>query len=70
MTDTDVPDRALTPDAVATLLGVSPSTVRRLVRRGLLPPPIRVGDSPRWLASELAAWLRDRRATGTPDDAA
>lgn len=61
MTDNNLSERAITRDAVADMLGVSLSTVQRLVRCGELPAPIRVGGSPRWLASEIAAWLRERR---------
>ena len=45
------------------LLDVSPSTVRRLVKQGVLPPPIRLvpGGEPAWLVSEVYAAL-DRAA--------
>jgi predicted DNA-binding transcriptional regulator AlpA len=47
---------------VAAMLAISESTLKRLVRRGELPPPLvisrgRVG----WLKADVVAWLRHRR---------
>jgi predicted DNA-binding transcriptional regulator AlpA len=37
---------------------INPSTLYRQIKKGLLPPPIRVGGSSRWLLSECEASLR------------
>jgi predicted DNA-binding transcriptional regulator AlpA len=55
--------------AVCALLGgsrpINPATLYRQVRRGLLPRPIKVGGSSRWLRHEceaaLAAMVEGRR---------
>jgi len=47
----------LTIDDVAAFLRVSPSTVRRLVDRGELRPPIHVGRSIRWRETDLRSWI-------------
>jgi len=44
---------------VAGYLGVSPKTVRTLIRRGELPPPIRIGRQQFWLKDKFIRWLRD-----------
>jgi predicted DNA-binding transcriptional regulator AlpA len=44
---------------VAAYLGVSPKTVRTLVKRGELPQPIRIGRSQFWLKDKFTRWLRD-----------
>jgi predicted DNA-binding transcriptional regulator AlpA len=47
--------------AVCRLLGgsrpINPSTLYRNIRRGLLPRPIKVGGSSRWVRSEIEAAL-------------
>jgi len=52
----------LTTREVGALLNMGASTVRAHDRRGLLPPPVRIGGSVRWLRKELLAWL----AVGCP----
>jgi len=37
--------------------GVSPKTWRNWHLRGLIPPPIRVGNSIFWRSDELAQWV-------------
>ena len=60
---TNVTERALRIDDVASLTGLSRATVRRLDRAGAFPPGRRLGPGAvRWLASELAQWLRTRPA--------
>jgi excisionase family DNA binding protein len=49
-------------NGVATLLGVSLRTVRRLVETGKLPAPIALGGCRRWLIADIENWLR----TGAP----
>ena len=47
-------------DDLAKILRCSGRTVRRRVKEGLIPPPIRLGNGPRvfWLASEIRAWVQ------------
>ncbi|MCR5256926.1 MAG: helix-turn-helix domain-containing protein [Desulfovibrio sp.] len=40
---------------VADMLGISASSVRRLVRAGTLPQPLRLGGSVRWRRAEVEA---------------
>ncbi len=49
-------------DAVAELLGVTPSTVRAYLARGQMPEPlVRVGGSPLWSRPVIERWLPTRR---------
>jgi predicted DNA-binding transcriptional regulator AlpA len=47
--------------AVCRLLGgsrpINPSTLYRIIRRGLLPKPLKLGGSSRWVRSEIEAAL-------------
>ena len=49
--------------AIAADLNVSVATLYRMIGRGELPPPIRVGASSRWRRSTLEAW-KDARGAG------
>lgn len=54
-------EQALRIEAVAELVDLSPSTVYRLAREGRFPSPRRVTERvPRWLRSEIIAWLQTR----------
>ncbi|MHB8732040.1 MAG: helix-turn-helix domain-containing protein [bacterium] len=53
----------LTPEEVAAALRVSPSVVRRLLRRGDLPS-VRVGRAWRVDEEDLRRWIRRRRHGG------
>jgi predicted DNA-binding transcriptional regulator AlpA len=48
--------------AVCRLLGgsrpINAATLYRHIKRGLLPPPVKVGGSSRWLLTEIEASLR------------
>jgi predicted DNA-binding transcriptional regulator AlpA len=44
---------------VAKYLGVSTRTVRTLIKRGELPPPIRIGRKQFWLKDKFMCWLND-----------
>lgn len=50
----------LSPQAAATLIGVSPAKLHDMNARGLMPAPVELGTGrcPRYLRSELFAWLR------------
>lgn len=56
------PEELLTSAQVRSLLGVSISTVKRWVRFGRLPAPLRVGRSLRWRAVDLYLLLEGPRA--------
>lgn len=45
--------------ALARAFGVSTRTVRRMVSRYELPPPIRVAGRSIWISSNVIAWLKD-----------
>lgn len=49
---------------VATILKVSTRSVWRLVARGELPAPIRVGRAARWRVAQIEAWI-DARTSDT-----
>ncbi len=56
-------ERALTRHAAAALIGVSASTLGRLVGAGLIPPPRQVSPGRvAHLESELVEYLRNRPA--------
>ena len=38
--------------------GINPATLYRHIRRGILPPPVKIGGSSRWLLSECEAALQ------------
>lgn len=59
-----VGDRLITLDNVAELLSVTKRTVYRLIAKGELAKPHKVGHSVRFFASEVEAYyekLKDRR---------
>lgn len=53
-----LPENALlTEDALAKAFGVVARTIRRMVTRRELPPPIPVGGRSVWFAGRVLAWL-------------
>jgi predicted DNA-binding transcriptional regulator AlpA len=52
----------LTLEEVAYLLGMSPRQVRSLLKRGRLPPPVRLDGRLRWSRKILEDWV----AAGCP----
>ena len=52
----------LTSDDIAARLRVSPHTVRRYQREGVLPRGMRIGGVYRWPSEKIDAWL----AAGAP----
>jgi len=62
-------DEKVNQHDVAKYLGVSTRTVRNLIERGELPPPIRIGRNQFWLKDRFTGWLRDSGAVSvqTPD---
>lgn len=66
MSDAPIPDRrrsrVLRLPEVASRLGVSHDTVRRMVRDGRFPAPLEIARrSIGWLEADLDAWLAERR---------
>ena len=58
---TRLPDRALlTEDALARLLGVTNRTVRRMVARHELPPPVNFAGRSTWMAGRVMAHFEAR----------
>jgi len=68
--DGEVPQRFLSPEGICQLLSISSRTLRRWVRAGVFPPPIRVGPykaTPRWSPLVLTDFLLSKhppRQTG------
>jgi excisionase family DNA binding protein len=52
------PEEALTFAEAAAFLKVTPRTLKRWIRNGLIPPPARIGGSVRYLRSDLVELLR------------
>lgn len=52
-------DEKIDQHDVAKYLGVSTRTVRNLIKRGELPPLIRIGRKQFWLKDKFTGWLRD-----------
>lgn len=55
------PFRGMTLKQLAIYLGVSRSTVRRMVKRGEGPPAVPIGRRPYWLATDVDRWLSERK---------
>ncbi len=54
-------DRLLNVKEVSALLGVSRTTLHRLVSAGNFPKPVRVGKrASRWRQSEVLVWMETR----------
>ena len=62
------PKTTLTPSDVASLLGVSERSIERWVKKEAFPPPLRVGSSRRWLASDIQSWLGSTKRKEANDE--
>ena len=64
-------DRLMRRSEVEGRVGLSRTSIYRLMRQGRFPEPVRVGPKAvRWPASEVEAWLAARpRAKGQPEAA-
>ncbi len=51
-------DRLITFKDLKQILGISKTGIYRHVKQGSIPAPIYVGESPRWVLSEVNAWIR------------
>ena len=57
------PIRLLRMSEVQDRTGLSRSTIRRWVARGLFPQPIKLGENVvGWIEAEIDAWIRERIA--------
>jgi predicted DNA-binding transcriptional regulator AlpA len=53
------PEHLLDRNGVCRLFGgINPATLYRHIRRGILPKPVKIGGSSRWLRSECEAALQ------------
>ncbi len=50
--------RLLTRRQVAALISMSPQSVPRLAKKGLLPPPVHLGRSIRWSEQAVLDFIR------------
>ena len=50
-------DEKIDQHDLAKYLGVSTRTVRNLIKRGALPPPVRIGRKRIWLKRKFMDWL-------------
>lgn len=58
---TGPPTRFLRMSQVQARTGLSRSTIRRWVKRGLFPQPIRLGECVLvWIEAEVEQWIRER----------
>ena len=55
----------LSPIALAGLLDVPVDTIRGWRKRGILPPPIKLGKLIRWPRKGIDEWLKGRQETDT-----
>lgn len=49
---------AISASDLARRIGVSMRHVRRMDSMGKIPKPVRIGNSVRWIVSEIEAWLQ------------
>lgn len=63
------PKSLVTEEGLAAIFQVTPRTIRRMVTRNELPPPVRLSGKPTWIAERIMAHLdaRAERATQEAD---
>ena len=58
LTMMEEPDRLLRMEEILAMLGISESTLRRMIDEGRFPKPIYIAQrSPRWWRSEILKWI-------------
>jgi len=60
---TAIVDKLLTLPEVRGLVGLSSSTLYRMIERGDFPHPVKIGRAARWPTSEIATFI-DKHKTG------
>ncbi|EEA95064.1 AlpA family transcriptional regulator [Pseudovibrio sp. JE062] len=64
----DFHDRYLARPEVEAVLGLSRSTIYKLLSEDDFPPPTRlIGRSVRWRLSEIMSWAENKRKAQTPN---
>ena len=64
----DTPDRALVSVAdIAAEMKVCTTTIRRMIARGELPPPVSLGKDDVWTAGWVRKWIEERLATAAQE---
>ena len=58
---------AVKATTAAAMLDLPPAEFRRLVERGALPPPVRIGAHERWRVEQLNAIIRGDAAKPSED---
>ena len=58
---------AVKATTAAAMLDLPPAEFRRLVERGALPPPVRIGTHERWRVEQLNAIIRGDAAKPSED---
>ncbi len=53
---------------VATILSISTRSVWRLVSRGELPQPIRLGRNVRWRSTDIDRWIEEKLSANRTND--
>ena len=62
-------ERLITSRQITEETGISRATIYRLLQNGAFPKPIRIGPrATRWLASDIKAWLVERKAASDEKD--
>ncbi len=57
----ELPERTLLDiSAMSKAFGVCPKTIRRMVKRYDLPPPVRVAGKSQWFAGRVLDWIEGR----------
>lgn len=56
-------DRLLTVKESAEALTVSVPTFYRLLKKGRIPPPVHIGNHPRWPQSDILRVIEDAKQT-------
>ncbi|MCZ7648219.1 MAG: hypothetical protein M5U26_23665 [Planctomycetota bacterium] len=62
------PKTLVTEEALAAIFQVTPRTIRRMVARNELPPPVRLSGKPTWIAERIMSHL-DARAERAAQEA-
>lgn len=62
---TAIVDKLLTLPEVRGIVGLSSSTLYRMIERGDFPRPVKIGRAARWPTSEIATFI-DKHKTGRP----